>query len=134
MKLTMNRNAKRGALAVFASGMAAVASLAVLPSSPALAASAACKSFTASGISFSLCTERVSSTRGRARILVTGGSSTIGTLYLETSNGSTDHGCTSRIYNGSECSFSETRGSAVYQTVWYPSSGGTYASPGLLIN
>jgi hypothetical protein len=134
VKLTINRNTRRGALAVVAAGVATAASLAVLPASSALAATGACKSFTVGGVSFSLCTERVSSTRGRARIIVTGGTYAHGTLYLETSNGTTDSGCTSKIYTGSECSFSETRGSGNYQTSFYPAGGGIYSSPGLLIS
>jgi hypothetical protein len=134
VKLTMKRNAKRGALAVIASGAAAAATLAVLPASPAMAADAKCHSQTVGGVSFSLCTERVSSTRGRARIIVTAGTYASGTLYLETSNGTTDSGCTSRINAGSECSFSETRGSGNYVTIFNPNGGGSYSSGNLFIS
>jgi hypothetical protein len=120
-------------MAVFASGMVAAASLALLPASPAMAADAACKSFKVGGVSFSLCTERVSSTRARARIIVTAGTYASGTLYLLEPTDGFDSGCTSKIYSGSECSFSETRGSGDYVTEFDPAGGGTYQTPALLV-
>ncbi len=131
----MFKIAKRGVLAVFASGLLAAASVAVIPASSAsAAASGACKSYTVGGVSFSLCTNRVSSVRAQAEIIVTGGTYVSGTLYLEGPGESTDSGCSGKIYSGSRCTFSETDGSGAYQTVWYAASGKTYASPGLVIS
>jgi hypothetical protein len=130
----MSGKAKRGGLAIFASGVAAVASLAVLPATPALASTSSCSFFTVGSVSFDVCTNRVSSTRGQAKIIVTNGTYVSGTLYLETSNGTTDSGCTSKIYAGNSCSFSETRGSGEYQAEFDFNNGDTYASDGLYIS
>jgi hypothetical protein len=133
VKPRMNRNAKRSALAVFASGMAVVASLGILPASAALAATEKCTTHTLSTVKFTLCTQRVSSVRGRAIITVNSGTFVSGTLYLEEGDNA-DAGCSGKHSPGYTCSFSETDGSGVYDTVWYSASGGTYNSGGLLVN
>ncbi|TWG26744.1 hypothetical protein FHX34_1011742 [Actinoplanes teichomyceticus] len=122
----MNSKLKRGVLTAIASGAAAVASLAVLPASPAFAYTPSCLTYSLSQGSFKVCVVQTSSTAAKAYVTVASNSTYIsGKLVIVTPSGSYSS-CSGKYYSGDTCSITKSHGSGTYRSAWNSVSGSTY--------
>jgi hypothetical protein len=131
MKFTLKSKAKRSALAAFASGVAVVASLAVLPASPAMAYTEQCTTHALSTVNFKVCTLQINGTTARARVYVNSGTYISGTLYLLAPQNTAPSGCSGRHYPGGGCQFQSSKGRGIYRAQWISASNGLYNGPGV---
>jgi hypothetical protein len=122
------RTAKKAALVSAAAGLATAASLALIPGSPALAATSSCRNFTSGGVSFSVCAKMISTTRVMAEVKNIRGTYVSGGLKLWKGSSIVASGCNSRYSAGSSCAIYWNGTTGTHMGTWVSSGSGSFSS------
>jgi len=122
------RVAKKASLAAYAAGLATVASLVLIPASPALAAPA-CTLTTSGGVTFKVCIEKRSAGWVWASIVKTGGTYVSGHLNIYRNGTFVRTGCDGQWTTS--CGFDYAGSSGSYHSRWVAAGGGGWNSPAI---